>query len=228
MSTADLVGGLAGFALTLMVFSYLIGDNPLFRVAIHIFIGVASGYAAVVAVYNVLWPQLIRPAIAGSQPDRLSLLVPLVLSVFLLFKASRSFSRWGSWVVAFMVGVGMATAIGGAILGTLFPQANATVNLFDRNSLIAGGDGWLRATEGILILVGVLTALIYFHFSARPQAEGSPTRSPLIEGVAWVGQIFIAVTFGALFAGVYAAALAALIERLQFLIAFLLPLVRPG
>ena len=34
--------------LTLMVFSYLIGDNPLFRIAVYLFIGVSSGYAATV------------------------------------------------------------------------------------------------------------------------------------------------------------------------------------
>jgi hypothetical protein len=31
MSTLDIFGAILGFALTLMVFSYLIGDNPLFR-----------------------------------------------------------------------------------------------------------------------------------------------------------------------------------------------------
>ena len=43
-----------GLILTLLVFSYLIGDNPLFRIAIYLFIGVSSGYAASVVWHSVL------------------------------------------------------------------------------------------------------------------------------------------------------------------------------
>ena len=49
LSLPDLAGTILGFFLTLMVFSYVFGDNGLFRAAIYIFVGVASGYAAVVA-----------------------------------------------------------------------------------------------------------------------------------------------------------------------------------
>jgi predicted membrane protein len=42
---ADPIGAIIGFILTIMVLSYIIGDNALFRLAIHIFIGAASGYA---------------------------------------------------------------------------------------------------------------------------------------------------------------------------------------
>ena len=34
--------------LTLMVFSYILGDNVLFKLATHIFVGVAVGYAAAI------------------------------------------------------------------------------------------------------------------------------------------------------------------------------------
>ncbi len=44
----EIISALVGFLLTLMVFSYLIGDNPLFRIAVYLFIGVSSGYAATV------------------------------------------------------------------------------------------------------------------------------------------------------------------------------------
>jgi hypothetical protein len=36
-----------------------------------------------------------------------------------------------------------------------------------------------------------------------------------------VGQVFIAITFGVLFAGVFMAAMTALIDRLNFMISFL-------
>jgi uncharacterized membrane protein len=46
-------------------------------------------------------------------------------------------------------------------------------------------------------------------------------RFGLIELFAWVGRIFIGITLGAVFAGVYSAALAALIERFSSLVNFI-------
>ena len=54
----ELISGIIGLIFTLLIFSYLIGDNPLFRMAVYIFIGAASGYAAVVICYSVLLPKL--------------------------------------------------------------------------------------------------------------------------------------------------------------------------
>ena len=59
MSTAnllDFIGLALGFLLTILVFSYLLGDNPFFRLAIHIFIGVSAAYVALVTINNVLIP----------------------------------------------------------------------------------------------------------------------------------------------------------------------------
>jgi hypothetical protein len=70
------------------------------------------------------------------------------------------------------------------------------------------------------VLVGVVTTLVYFHFGAKATPSG-PQRGKLIQSLSWAGQIFVAITFGALFAGVYAAAMTALIERIYFLWAFL-------
>ena len=54
----EVISALAGLLLTLMVFRYLIGDNPLFRFAIYLFIGVSSGYAATIIWHDVLVPKL--------------------------------------------------------------------------------------------------------------------------------------------------------------------------
>ena len=50
----DLITGLLSFVFTLFIFSYLIGDNPLFRIAVYIFVGVSSGYIASIAWWQVL------------------------------------------------------------------------------------------------------------------------------------------------------------------------------
>lgn len=218
LSLSDLIGTLLGFTLTLFVFSYAFGDNVLFRFTIHVFIGVAAGYAGVVAWYNVIWPQLIFPLISGSQFDLFFVAVPFVLSGILLFKTSPRLSSLGNPAMAYLVGVGVAAAIGGAVMGTIFPQVSASINLFDLDiAQQGGGTLWLRLAKGSVVLVGTLTTLIYFHFGARSIAGQPPERQRWIEGLAGIGQVFIAITFGVLFAGVYTAALTALIERLYFL-----------
>ncbi len=227
LSAIDLAGLFAGLVFTLFIFSYVFGDNILFRLAIHIFIGVSAGYAVVVAWYYVIWPQLLRPLISGGQSDRLFVITPLVLAVLLLAKTSSRLSGWGSLPVAYLVGAGVATAIGGAVLGTVFPQASASVNLFDQRTLSAGFDFIIKLIEAGLILVGTLTTLIYFQFGARPRPDQAPRRSSLVEGLAWVGQIFIAVSLGAVFAGIYTTALTSLVERSHFVVTFLWSLIQP-
>jgi hypothetical protein len=224
LSLSDLAGMTLGFFLTLMVLSYVIGDNALFRVAIHIFIGVAAGYAAVVAWYNVIWPQLVSPAIFGTSSERMLVIFPLLVGVLMLFKVSPRFSALGNPSMAFLLGVGMATAVAGSILGTVLPQSLATMNLFDPDTLPAGGNFIIRIGSGSVILLGTLATLAYFHFGVRQSQNKPPARPLWLKVVAWVGQVFIAITFGVIFAGVYTAALTALIERVAFLRDFIFAL----
>lgn len=216
-SVLDLITLLFSFIFTLMILSYLIGDNPLFRLAIYIFVGVSAGYAASVAWQHVLWPKLFQPLLFGSMQQRLLLLVPSVLGLLLFAKLSPRSARLGNPAMAFLVGTGAAVAIGGAVFGTIFPQSLASINLFDPS---AGGSLVERLLEGSIFLIGTISTLIYFQFSGRTTLEGTQRRR-LVVGAAWVGKLFIAVTFGVLFAGAYAASMTALIERMYSLWAFL-------
>ncbi len=227
MNLADLSGMIVGLFLTLCVFSYLLGDNAFFRLAIHIFIGVVAAYTVAVSFYNVIWPQLIVPLIAGSQVDRLFVLVPLLLGALLLTKAAPRLAGWGGVSVAYLVGVAVATAIGGAVLGTLFPQIGASINLFDRRNMPDGGiDFVLAAVDGLIVLLGTVATLVFFQFSARAKPNQPPKRPGWVDGVALIGQIFIAISFGTIFAGTYAAALTAFIERWHFLVTVFQSLIR--
>jgi hypothetical protein len=220
-NVVDLVTGGISFLLTLMVLSYLIGDNPIFRIAIYLFIGVSAGYVASVAWHQVLYPRLVLPLTSAGLGERLLLVIPLVLGLLLLLKISPRTAGFGSLPMAFLVGIGAAVAIGGAVLGTIFPQTQASMKVFDLSS--AGQYKLERIFEGLFMLVGTITALVYFNFGAKATATG-PRRGKLISFLSWVGQIFIAITFGVLFAGVFMAALTALIERLNFIVTFLFSL----
>lgn len=226
LALGDLIGVIVGFFLTLLVFSYLLGDNPLFRLSIYLFIGVAAGYAAIVTIYSVILPRLFVPLISGSRGEQILALLPLLLSVMLLTKISPRLARVGNISMAFLVGVGAATAIGGAVVGTLFPQINAAINAFDWQILQAGDANlWLQIFNGVILLFGTIATLAYFHFGGIARPGGAPRSQLLLDQVRPFGLVFIAVTFGFLFAGVYAASLTALIERLSFLVEFVRPLL---
>ena len=54
-----------------------------------------------------------------------------------------------------------------------------------------------------------------------PAPDATTKRNRILEIIAWVGRLFIAITLGVLFAGVYTAALTAMIERLGSIINFI-------
>ncbi|HET6594892.1 MAG TPA: hypothetical protein VFG81_04680 [Anaerolineales bacterium] len=217
----ELISALIGLLLTLMVFSYLIGDNPLFRISVYLFIGVASGYAAAIVWHSVLVPKLFQPLMTFNPLA----VVPLVFGVSLLAKLSARTAWIGSFAMAVLVGVGAAAAVGGALIGTLLPQTQAAIDGFDILSAGSGLEAASRLLEGVIMLGGTVFTLASFHFSAGRAADGIPKRNQILEGIAWVGRIFLAITFGVLFAGVYMSALTAMIERLSFVLNFIRGLV---
>ncbi|MBL7164168.1 MAG: hypothetical protein ISS57_16360 [Anaerolineales bacterium] len=218
MSLADLSGLLLGFTFTISILSYIVGDNFLFRLATHIFIGAAAGYASVVTLYHVILPQLIFPFLDDGQGEMVLVVSLLIPSILLLAKISPRTSKLGNPAIAILVGIGAAAAIGGAIFGTVFPQTSATINIFESNNFI----------NGAILFVGTLTTLLYFQFSARQEKPQRAGIAQVSKVLGWIGKAFIAVTFGALFAGVYVAALTALIERFLFLWTFVKELVLPA
>lgn len=209
----DLIWMIVSFVLTLMVFSYLFGDNPAFRIATAILVGVSAGYFAVLIVYQVLLPRLVVPLLQGS----ILSLAPLFLSGLLLTKLSPRLSRLGNLSMAYLVGAGAAVAIGGAVLGTLFTQVKGAVGSLP-SLADTGSQNWWLLLEGGFILLGTVASLVYFNFSTQ-QKEGSVAKRPLaVSFFAGIGQFFIAVTLGAVFAGVMTSAITALIERSSFMI----------
>lgn len=207
LNLADLIGALLGFTFTIFTLSYMIGDNPFFRVAIHVFIGVSAAYATAVTFFQVILPQLIYPFFDGEKTAMYLAIAFLIPSLLLLTKLSSRWEKIGSPAVAILVGIGAAAAIGGASQGTIFPQISAAINIFDSNYVL----------DAAILTLGTLSTLIYFQFSARRVNGGSTQIRIIMDRIGLVGQIFIAITFGALFYGVYLAALSAFIERINFL-----------
>jgi hypothetical protein len=219
----DLLGLLISAVLTLLVLLYAFGDNVFFRLALYMFVGVSAGYAGAVAIHDVLVPQF--NSLEFSQ-----MVVPLLVIGMLVVKLSPRTAVLGNPASAFLVGVGAAIAVGGAIQGTLIPQVEAAGAFFSPAEMqhASFGQTLNLLFQGVLILVGTVTSLVSFHFTARWRPNEIPQRNRIIEWVARVGRIFVSITFGVIFAGIYSAALTALVERFNFLYQVIMQLMSFG
>src|SRR5258708_216537 len=169
MPPSELLTGLAALVLTLGLLTYLIADNPLYRILSHLFIGITAGYVTLLAWYSVIQPQLFVPLLAGTTLGNLRLLViqavGLIGGLFLLLKSGHIAGRVGTLFVALMVGVGVAVAVGGGLTGTLIPLVLATMVPL---APIAAGSRWLElGIEGLFTVVGTLTTLGFFYYGGR-------------------------------------------------------------
>ncbi len=238
------IGSIIAAILTVMVLSYIIGDNPLFRFATHVFIGVAAGYAGTIAWHNILKPNLVDPILSNGFAGLLNgyfftnaegrlIIGAWVHIAMLLLKLSPTTARWGSLPMAIMVGVGAAVVVGGAIMGTLIPQSSAAVNTLPPIPAFsqASGEGigrlinwWLIIREPlfevIILIIGTTATFAYFQFSTKRTSTGEGKRSVLMTWIANIGQVFIAITFGTMYAGVLSATIIALSERMDFLVSW--------
>lgn len=224
----EIIGGLIAAVLTVMVLSYLIADNPLFQLATHIFIGLTAGYAGTIALHSVLKPALLDPIIGAGVDGVLNgeifageegifLVGAWLLIGMLSLKVSPSTSRWGALPILILVSVAAGVIVGGAITGTLIPQSITAMESLNPNAVTqqTGETGFERLVNVLILLVGTLSTLLYFRFSAQRGPTGEGSRSQFMTGVATIGQVFIAITFGTMFAGALMASLIALAERVE-------------
>jgi hypothetical protein len=205
--SADQIGLWAGFILTLMVFSYLLGDNFLYRLAVYIFVGLAAGYITMVTVESVILPWVRATLYSADVSTQIVGGLPLFLGFLLLFKSTPRFSRVGNIALAFIIGVGTAVALVGAISGTLLPLVGSTANGI-RIDII----------NGFIIVLGVVCTLLYFQYLARRTPTGETRRGLIARTFGTVGEGFIVITLGALYGGAILTGLTIVSERIAFIL----------
>lgn len=216
----EATGLLIAVILTLMVFSYILGDNVLFKLAGHIFVGVAVGYAIV-----IIWFQVLAPAISAG--NVLVTVPALLLCLLLLFKIrpnqSSLSNALGGLALAFILGVGAALAIGGALMGTLMPQISATTALSLNPSHFETGDELANALQWLsnfIMIIGTVGTFAYFTFAVRASGPLGGLREIIVRFWAGMGRVMIIITLGALFANTVTSRVALLVSRLEFLTGF--------
>jgi hypothetical protein len=207
----DLIGVWVGAILTLLVFSYLLGDTPLFRIAQALFVGVAVGYGATVAIYLVLFPNLIDPLLTNTTSNW-PLFIPLVLGLLLFTKLKASWASIGNLSIAFLFGVGGALAIGGALGGTLLPQLGATV------VSLAPAQGLGTIVNNLLLVFGTIGAFLSFRFITSTGRRPLRALDAVGRGWGYVGRWFVLIAFGAIFADTAVSRVSILIGRVYYLL----------
>jgi hypothetical protein len=246
VSWSRTVGVWAAAILTLCVFSFLWRDNPAYKLAESVVIGVSAGYWMVVALWDTLVPKLVgalAPAWtkANLMPsfDAVGVdwwaLVPLGLGLLLLCRLSARASWLGVFPLAFIVGTFAGLKFVQYVEADLVAQV---ATMFDplvvvKHQAALGADAatiaaspidWAGSVGGslaaILIFVGVLSVLAYFFFSA--EHKGALGRT------AKVGVWYLMITFGASFGFTVMGRIALLAARFEFVFDDWLWLIDPA
>ncbi len=194
--------------LTLAIFSFLFKDNPFYRLAEHIFLGVANGYAIAIYFHNSLRPNLFDQLRAGNW----LFLIPLILGLLYFTRFIPKINWLVRLPIGFMIGWGAGISIPAYLQAYVIKQMQGTiVTPKNFNDVIQG-------IWAVIVLIGVIATLIYFFFSTEQKG--------VIRLTARLGIIFIMLGFGASFGYTVMARISLLIGRIQFLLGPWLGLIK--
>jgi hypothetical protein len=212
---ATVFGAWVATGLTLFIFSFLYKDNPLFKLAEHLYVGVSVGYTIVKAYDTVIVHLIVKPIFEHGE---FSLLIPVAIGLLMLTRYVPKAAWLSRYAFAFIVGTGSGLAIPRTISSYILKQVEDTVRPL---LSLAGGDGVTFSMNllnpasnlnAIIILIGVSSVLFYFFFSIEHSGPGKV--------VARTGVLFLMIAFGAAFGYTVMARMSLLIGRLTDLIEF--------
>jgi hypothetical protein len=208
------VGLVAGFAVTLAVLSYLLGDNPAYRFAVHLFLGATVGYALGVVSWEVF---VLRIGVALFVDREYVILAPVCLGLLLLVKAWPRIAHVGNVSMAFLIGAGAAVTVSGAIVGTLVPQVGATARAASPDVWPSLPLGWV---DGVMVVVGTVCTLVAFRYIGRRPRGRLAARAWPGRAVGFLGRWFLVIALAVAFGGALTAALSVFVGRIDYLIGF--------
>lgn len=212
---ATIIGAWVATGLTLFIFSFLYKDNPLFKLAENLYVGVSVGYT-IVKTYDTVIVHLIWKPIVENQ--EWTLLIPVAIGLLMLTRYVPKAAWLSRYAFAFIVGVGAGLAIPRTVSSFILKQIEDTVRPL---LMLVPGDGvtfsWnllnpASSINVIIVLLGVSSVLFYFFFSVEHSGPG--------KAVARTGVLFLMIAFGAAFGYTVMARMSLLIGRLTDLIEY--------
>jgi hypothetical protein len=202
--------------LTLFIFSFLYKDNPLYKFAEHLFVGVSAGYYIILNFWTVVVPNLwdpLKTAFAGTHGSpfaatlgdyRAWLVIPGILGLLLFSRLLGAKVGWLSrWSLAVIIGVYAGLKTTGFAQGDFVGQVQASLQPLWTADL-------MQSLNNIIFLVGLICSLLFFFFSREHKgALGVASK---------LGIWFLMVSFGAGYGYTVMSRVSLLIGRFQFLL----------
>jgi hypothetical protein len=196
MSFGILIAGI----LTLAIYSFLYKDNPVYKAAESLLIGLSIGYALVIYWQTSILDLMIYPLFLGG---KLLVLIPMVLGLLMFSRFSQKFGWLSRIPLAMMIGAGAGVAIPAMLYARILKQMSASVH-----PLIS--ETGALDFSGLVVVVGLLTTLAYFYFGREHKG--------FIGRAAKVGTYFLMIFFGATFGYTVMSRISILIGRIDFLL----------
>ncbi|RMH71877.1 MAG: hypothetical protein D6675_05620 [Gemmatimonadetes bacterium] len=230
----DVFGIWVAALLTLALYSFLYNDNPVYKLAEHLFVGVSAGYMVPIAWWQILKPNLIEPFQAGpSGFEGFMLVFGLVFGLMYLTRFFPNIAWMSRWPIALSVGFGAGIALTAEMQSNIIKQLHgsmlslnpgtevfvpATGELVKQGwaGIATSPDAWMvfGSSGGVInnaiIVFGLVACLAYFFFSIKHEGAMGVT--------ARAGIWFLMISFGASFGFTVMARISLLIGRMQFLL----------
>jgi hypothetical protein len=166
-------------ALTLFILSFLWKDNPLYKLAEHLFVGISAGYYIALAWQETIKPNLVEEVARGNWWR----LGAALLGVLMFTRFVPRLAWLSRWPLAFVVGMYAGINVIAFASGDLIIQLQATMLDFL-------GGGW-GGVSNLLLVAGLACSLLYFYFSREHRGA--------LGVVSRIGIFFLMVSFGASF-----------------------------
>jgi hypothetical protein len=200
-----------GAYFTLSIFSFLYKDNPFYKLAEQVFVGLSAGYWLIYTIFNILMPNLFTLLITDFAHNWL-LLVPLALGLMMLMRFFPK-TQWVSrYPIAIVVGTSAAIYMMMYFKSDFLSQLTATmINPFSFSSPV-------DVVGSILLIIGTLCGVYFFYFSRKQEGVFAvPSK---------IGIYFLMISFGASFGYTVMARISLLIGRLDFLLSDWLHIIK--
>lgn len=212
-----------GVFVTLAIFSFLYKDNPFYKFAEHLVVGVSAGYFVIILWHNGLKPNLFDRLADGDfyllwlNSSQWWYLIPAILGALMWTRFSKNYSWVSRYPMALYIGIATGLSIPLEMSNKINKQLEATMQLVkidttDLYGYFFGYSGFdlIDITNGIskiIIFIGVITALIYFFFSKA--------HTGWFGKMAKVGIWTLMIGFGASFGFTVMARISLFIQRIQ-------------
>jgi len=205
----NLLGTWIAAGLTIAILSFLYRDNPLYKFAENLFVGVSAGYWVIYIWAFDVKPMLIDEFFRQAGAEKWILIIPAIFGVMMMMRWFPSASWISRWPISFTVGIAAGLALTAQVQGYIIPQIQATLR-----PLVALGSSTSetinQSINNIVIFVGVVCVLLFFYFSREHKGT--------LKVGSKIGTIFLMIGFGASFGYTVMARISLLIGRLTFLL----------